>query len=417
MPTDITARAMDPSPSDPPIGAVARRALRRRLATVGVVGAGLAGVVVVAGVLTRLHETSQMKNWTAAEAVPTVAVVAPSSEGAAASLVLPGSLDAYYNAPIYSRVSGYVHAWTLDIGAPVKAGALLATIDTPELDQQLEQARADLQSAQADMRLADTTAKRWARLLSQDAVSQQETDEKAGDLAAKTAKVNAAKANVDRLVALKAFSRIVAPFDGVVTARRTDIGALVNAGSVGGGAASTSELFDVAKIDKLRLYVRVPQSDSAHIRPGLTATLTVPEYPGRVFQASLATTANAVSDASGTLLVELLVDNADRALKPGDYAEVRLNLADQATGGARVLRLPASALLFRKSGAEVAVVAADGHVQLRPVVVGQNLGPTIEIQSGVTAGDRVINNPPDSIAAGALVRVVQPGAEAGHEHP
>ena len=325
-------------------------------------------------------------------------------------LVLPGSLQAFYNAPIYARVPGYVHGWYADIGAQVKAGQLLATIDTPELDQQLIQARADLASAKANMQLASITAQRWSKMLAQDAVSKQETDEKSGDLATKTAQVNAAQANVDRLLALKSFARIVAPFDGVVTARKIDIGTLVNAGA---NAAPNSELFDVAKIDQLRLYVHVPQNYSSKIRAGMTATLSVPEYPGRTFQAKLDTTANSISNNSGTLLVELMVDNHDQLLKDGDYAQVRFDFQGQPATSETTLLLPSSALLFRRNGTQAAVVGPDNHVHLKPVTVGRDLGATIEVESGLTPEDRVIDNPPDSISNGQLVRVVRsPSAQA-----
>ena len=306
---------------------------------------------------------------------------------------------------------GYVHAWYVDIGARVKTGQLLASIDTPELDQQIVQAKADVATAQANMQLAQTTSQRWARLLTQDAVSKQETDEKAGDLAAKTAQVAAAKANLDRMMAEKAFSRILAPFDGVVTARRTDIGALVNAGA---GASPNSELFDVAKIDRLRLYVRVPQVSSSDVKPGVKVTLTVPELPGRTFPAALDTTSNAISDNSGTLLTELLVDNPAGVLKPGAYAQVTFTLQSAATAsGPQTLLLPSSALLFRDQGLEAAVVDATDHVRLRKVEIGRNLGQTMEITAGLGPGDHVIDNPPDSIAEGQLVRVVKSGAAQG----
>jgi RND family efflux transporter MFP subunit len=244
--------------------------------------------------------------------------------------------------------------------------------------------------------------------LAQDAVSRQESDEKSGDFKVKSALVNAAKANVDRLLALKSFARIVAPFDGIVTARRTDIGALVNAGA---GAAPNSELFDVAKVAKLRLYVRVPQSYSARIKPGDTATLTVPEFPGKSFKATLTSTANAVSDNSGTLLVELAVANPGEVLKAGDYAEVTFDLPNSGQDGSGMLRVPSSALLFLKSGLEAAVVGSDSHVHLKPVTVGRDLGSVIEVSGGLSPSDRVINNPPDSISNGELVRVIQPDAK------
>lgn len=384
----------------------------RGLRIAAVIGVGLAAVVVVTGLIGRAHDASAVKNWTNSEAIPVVRLVSPAPLSAGAALVLPGTLQAYYNAPIYARVPGYVHAWYADIGAQVKSGQLLATIDTPELDEQLVQARADLASAQANMKLASVTAERWSRMLAQDAVSKQETDEKSGDLAAKTAQVNAAKANVDRLVALKSFARIVAPFDGVVTARKTDIGDLVNAGAT---AAPNSELFDVAKVDQLRLYVHVPQNYSSQIRPGASATLSVPEYPGRTFAAQLNATAKSISDNSGTLLVELLVNNADTSLQAGDYAQVSFGLRGPTSGTEGGLELPSSALLFRSKGAQAAVVGPDNHVHIRSIKIGRDLGPTIEVTAGLTPSDHVIDNPPDSISEGQLVRVVQPasGGTAG----
>jgi RND family efflux transporter MFP subunit len=383
----------------------APRPSRRTLVIAAAVAGGLAVAVVAVGLIARAHDAARTRRWTDLQSIPVVALVSPTPETGGQALVLPGNLQAFYNAPIYSRVSGYLRDWRQDIGARVTAGQLLATIDTPELDQQLIQARANLASAQADVRLARTTADRWSRLLTQDAVSRQEADEKAGDLAVKAAHVNAVKAEVDRLLALKGFARIVAPFTGVVTARKTDIGALINAGS---GASTTTELFDVAKVDRLRLYVNVPQSESAGLRPGMTASLTVPEHPGQSFPATLTTTADAVSDKSGTLLVELMVDNADGRLRAGDYAEVRFDAAGAAAS--RTLLAPSGALLFRKTGMEAAVVGDDDHVHLRPVKVGRDLGSSIEIQAGLSLSDRIVENPPDSLAEGQLVRVLRPKA-------
>jgi RND family efflux transporter MFP subunit len=399
------------SPAEPRFGEPPRRgSASRTLRLAGIVALCVAAAVVIAGVAARLHDAAKLQNWTAIQSIPPVSVILPAPGGGTRQLVLPGSLQADYNAPIYSRVSGYVRAWNTDIGARVKAGQLMATIDTPELDQQLIAARADLETARANMRLASTTARRWASLLAQDAVSRQETEEKAGDLAAKTAQVDAAQANVGRLLALKAFARIVAPFDGVVTARRTDIGDLVNAGAAAAGAgAPTSELFDVAKVDELRLYVHVPQRYSSRITPGMTAGLTVPEYPGRTFKATLTSTSEAVSESSGTLLVELAVDNADGTLKTGDYAQVTFNLAGAPAGaGPTALSVPAAALLFRKEGSQVATVNSANRVVLKPVTISADLGQTVEIGSGLASTDRVIENPPDSLATGDLVRVVKP---------
>ena len=379
---------------------------RRGLTIAGVAAVVLAAVVVVSGVLSRSHHTAQTRTWTDAQAAPEVSVVEPTARGAARLLVLPGQLQAWYNAPIYSRVSGYVRAWYQDIGAKVKRGQLLAVIDTPETDQQIVQARADLATAQANVNLAQTTAQRWARLLKQDAVSTQESEEKAGDLAARTAMVQAAKANLDRYLALKSFSRILAPFDGVITARRTDVGALVNAGA---GATPNSELFDVAEVDRLRLYVEAPQASSAEMRPGVAASFTVPELPGREFHAAVATTSDAISDRSGTLQTELTVDNHEGLLKPGAYAEVRFDTGDAQAAPPEGLLLPSSALLFRDRGAEVAVVDAAGHVRLHHVQIGRNFGGSMQVLSGVALGERVIDNPPDSLAEGETVRVIAKG--------
>ncbi len=383
-------------------GAAPRSGSHRGLLAAGLVAVVIAAVVVVLGVASRAHQSSRTESYTVAQALPTVDVVMPTVNAGARSLSLPGNLQAYYNAPIYSRVSGYVRAWYFDIGAHVKAGQLLAVIDTPETDEQINQARANLATAQANMGLAATTAQRWARLLTQDAVSKQESDEKAGDYKAKITEVAAAKANLDRYLALKAFSRITAPFDGVITARRTDIGALVNAGA---SATTGSELFDVAKVDRLRLYVSVPQVDSAEIRPGVSATLAVPELPGRTFAAMLSTTADAISGQTGTLLAELMVDNRAGVLKPGSFAQVRFDIPD-ASAGSKALLLPSSAILFRNKGTEVALVGANGRVHVQHVSVGRDLGGKTEIDAGVSPTDRVVNDPPDSIAEGQLVRVV-----------
>ena len=402
MLTDAPApRVLTDGPMSEPRSASPRS--RRGLLIAGVTAAAIAAVVVVSGIASRSHKVAETQSWTTSQAIPAVSVVSPTVNTGARALSLPGQLQAYYNALIYSRVSGYVQAWYEDIGAHVKKGQLLAVIDTPETDQQIIQARADLATAQANMNLANTTAQRWSRLLKQDAVSTQESEEKTGDFEARKAQVQAAQANLNRYLALKSFSRITAPFDGVITARRTDIGALVNAGA---GATANSELFDVAQINPLRLYVRVPQVDSAEIRPGVTATLTVPELPGRSFSAQLDTTANAIADSSGTLLSELTVDNAAGTLKPGAYAKVNFAFPDHAAAATQGFTLPSSAILFRDKGTEVALVGPDNHVHIRHVSVEKDLGSTVEIASGLSRDDRVVNNPPDSIAEGQLVRIM-----------
>jgi multidrug efflux system membrane fusion protein len=362
-------------------------------------GLAVAALVAAVGVTSRVIARQDLNAWTQAQAVPTVAVVMPSTAASGQSLTLPGDVEAFYNASIHARVSGYLKDWYDDIGAQVKAGQLLAIIDTPDLDQQLAQARADLATAVANEKLAQVTANRWTSLLARDAVSRQETDEKTGDLAAKTALVNAAGANVQRLEALEAFKRITAPFDGVVTARTTDRGQLIAA-----GAPTDPGLFTVSDIHRLRVYVHVPQTYSAELKAGDTATLTVPEHPGQTFQASLVSTSGAVSDQSGTLLVELQLDNTAGLLKPGDYAQVSFRLPVTANE----LRVPASALMFRQSGMAVATVGPGNRVVMKPITIGTDLGTQVEVATGLSPADRVIDNPPDSLASGDLVRVAGP---------
>ena len=368
----------------------------RHLKLVGIVVLLAAAGVVTTGIFTRVHAKQEMTAWSAAQAIPSVAAHTPSQQSATQSLVLPGHLSAFVDAPIYARVPGYLHAWYADIGAHVKAGQLLGLIDTPDLDQQLLQAKADLQDAQANEKLAASTAKRWTEMLRQDSVSQQDTDEKTGDLAAKQALVASAQANVNRLEALESFKRITAPFDGIVTARKTDIGDLINAGGGDG-----HELFTVSDARQLRVYVSVPQSDAAAIKPGMTATLTVPERPGMKFAAKLLDTDDSITQSSGTLLVQLQVDNASAMLIPGEYTEVHFAMPTDP----HALLVPASALIFRQSGLQVAVVGKDDHAILKPVTIATDLGTQVEIGSGIDANDRVIDNPPDSIATGDTVRL------------
>jgi RND family efflux transporter MFP subunit len=298
-------------------------------------------------------------------------------------------------------VSGYLKRWDADIGASVKAGQLLGEIDAPDLDQQLSQAKADVATAVANQDLAQITARRWASLLAENAVSPQDADDKNGDFAAKTALTAAARANVERLEALVSFEHIVAPFDGIVTSRSVDIGTLITVGT-----PTDVPLFTVSDDRKLRIYVSVPQSYAAYITPGLTATFTVPEHPGRSFTATLVTTADAIAPATGTLLIQLQAENADRVLKSGDYAQVHFTLPVNA--GA--LRVPASALMFRDAGMSVAVVTAQGAVAIKPITIGRDFGSVVEVASGLTATDRVINNPPDSMRSGDHVRIASGGS-------
>jgi RND family efflux transporter MFP subunit len=361
------------------------------------VGAIVAAVVALSGVITRVKSEADLKTWTHERAIPTVMLVNPEHSSADQSLVLPGDIQAWYAAPLHARVSGYVKMWYKDIGAKVKAGDVLADIDTPDLDQQLDQAKGELEKAKADAALAEITANRWEALQKSNAVSQQVTDEKAGDYQARLAEVAAAKANLGHLSALEEFKHLVAPFDGVVTARNIDVGALVHDGT----QANSTELFEVADVHELRIYADVPQSYAADIRPGMVADLKVSQYPDRVFQATVATTSDAINQKSRTLQVELHRDKKDGMLQPGSFAEVHFNLPPDPNS----LELPASALIFRGTKVEVAVIGPDNRVTLKPIEVGRDLGTTIEIRSGLTATDRVIRNPSDSLSDGDLVRI------------
>lgn len=377
---------------------------QRRLKRAGIVAACIAAVILLLGAYVRFSEASNLKSWTREAQVPTVALISPTLGGKNQSLMLPGTLQALYDAKLYSRVPGYVKAWYKDIGAWVKKGDVLATIDTPELDQQISQARADAGAAVSAQKLSAITAQRWNSLLPLDAVSKQDAEEKNQDLASKIGAAKGAQANLDRLLAMKGFAQITAPFDGVVTKRTADIGALVNAGPASNG----DPLFAVADIGTIRVYVEVPQSYSAQIVPGMTVSLTVPEYPGKVFPARLVGTANAISAQSSSLLVQFEADNRDGLLKPGGFTQVSMGMP----AGAAQLRLPASALMFRAAGLQVATVGADDRVVMKPVTIGTDLGTQVILASGLTARDRVVNNPPDSLATGEEVRVQTGRADA-----
>ena len=371
--------------------------VRSNLRRIAIVAGCILGVIVLVGAYVRFSQASSVASWTRDTEIPTVALISPTASGKNQSLTFPGTLEAYYDANIYSRVPGYVRAWYKDIGAHVKKGDVLAKIDTPELDQQISQARADLSNAQAAQKLSAITAQRWQNLLPLDAVSKQDAEEKEEDLQSKTGAVTAAQANLDRLQTLKAFATIISPFDGVVTKRTIDIGALVNAGS----PSSPSEpLFAVSDIHMLRLYVNVPQDYSAQIVPGMVVSLSVPEYPGRRFSAKLISTSNAIS-AQSTLLVEFEADNGRGLLKPGDYANVDIGLP----GTAQALRLPASALMFRAAGLQVATLGSDNRIVMKPITIGTDMGTQVIVASGLNPTDRVVNNPPDSLSNGDKVLV------------
>lgn len=373
----------------------------RRLRRAGLFIAAALLVVLGAGAATRLMARQDLRATTRDNAVQSVSVTQP-SRGDAGTLVLPGRLQAWAQAPVYARTDGYLRRWHVDIGTSVKAGQVLAEIDAPEVDQQLVAASAALATAQAQRDLAAVTAARWERLVSDNAVSQQEADERRGDFAAREAMRNEAQANVQRLRALTGFRRIVAPFDGVVTSRDTDVGALIAAGD-----GRATPLFTVADTRKLRLYVSVPQSLAAGIRPGLTARFTVPDQPDQVFEAQLVRSAEAVDAQSGAMLVQLVFDNNAGRLKPGAYAQVTLDLQGPAAG-ASPLRVPSSALLFRKEGTAVAVVGPDNRVKVRPVRIARDFGASLELAGGLGPTEWVVNSPPDSIADGDVVRPVRP---------
>jgi RND family efflux transporter MFP subunit len=393
----------EPIVTNPP--ALTKPVPRRRLVVIGVTGIAIAVIVVAAGVTLRAVDARNLKTWTNAQVIPTVTVIQPVSAANGPTLDLPSHLEAYSRAPIFARVSGYLKSWSAEIGTPVKAGQLLAVIESPELDQQLLQARADLTSAQANAALAGTTAKRWQALLGTDSVAQQEVDERTGDYTAKKAAVAAAQANVDRLLATKGFERIVAPFDGVVTARDTDVGALINAGSGGVG----QELFVVSDVKQLRVYVQVPQSYAPDVRSGTTATLSVPEYPGQHFTARVTAAADSVNVASGTTLVQLLVDNTEGKLLPGGFASLQFKLPVKQNA----VRVPASALIFDAHGLRVATLGANSQVVFKTVTINRDFGDAVEIGSGLAATDRVIDTPPDGLVDGDRVQVATTARKAG----
>jgi RND family efflux transporter MFP subunit len=372
---------------------------RKKLGLFGVIGICAAAIVVVTGIASREKSNADLRTWTDEQAVPSVAVILPEARAQASTLELPWRLEAYSRAPIYARVNGYVKSWNVDIGASVKSGQLLAEIEAPDLDQQLLQARADLTSAQASAKLSEATLERRKTLLSSNFVSHQEIDERTADLANKRASVNSGQANVDRLEALASYKKIVAPFDGVVTARNTDVGALINAGASTGPA-----MFVVSDIRKLRVYINVPQNYVPLVRMGASAAISVPEYPDQTFPAKVESSSQSVDVSTGTTRIQLALDNPDHKLMPGSYATVNLNLVrDKAP-----LYIPASALLFNSKGLRVATVGTDDKIKFKTVTIARDLGKDIELASGLAADDRVIVAPPDGMVDGDKVRVTGP---------
>ncbi len=385
----------DPSPGA--AGSADRPPLRRYLQALAIAAVLLAAWGVVSRVLTR----STLADETASSSLPTVATVHPATSGSAEALVLPGSVQAFYEAPIYARTSGYLRVWHTDIGTKVVKGQLLAEIDAPEVDQQYAQAKADVATAEANYQLAKVTDERWQGLLSTESVSKQDADQRAGDAAAKLAALDSARANLARLKELESFKQVRAPFDGVVTLRNTDVGALINAGQSAGGA-----LFRVSDTHRLRIYVAVPELYAAAMTPGVPAELVLAEHPGRRFDAKVVFTAQALDPAARTLQAELQVDNQRGELLPGAYAEVHFKLP----AGPGTTRLPVNTLVFRSGLLAVATIGSDHRVALRKIVAGRDYGTEIEVLSGVSAGDDVIVNPPDSITDGVEVRVVSKAA-------
>ena len=367
-----------------------------KLRNAGIVAALLIVVGAAAGLVPRWLHRNALRAETRELAIRTVSVVTPAPGKNAAGLTLPAEAKPLVEAPIYARTSGYLKRYLVDIGAQVKAGDLLAEIDTPELNQELAQARAQLAQAEAALALAKTTAARWAELVKTSSVSEQEAAEKQADLELKVATVEAARANVHRLEDLQSFERVTAPFAGTITARGTDVGQLV-------AASSGNELFRLAQTSTLRVFVRVPQAAAQGVAPGQMAELTIPELPGRVFPAKVVRTSGAMSADSRTLLVELEVDNSRGEILAGTYVQVRLTDAKVDPA----LTLPSNTLLFRSEGPQVGVVGADGKVDLRNVTLGRDFGPTIEILGGVGPADRVILNPADSLVGGTTVRVAE----------
>jgi RND family efflux transporter MFP subunit len=409
--------AAEPAQAPPSLAGPAQppsRALKG-LRWIGILAVLAAIGVVAGGILERRSHENEVTKWTNDQATPTVAIITPKTGAANQSLMLPATVQAWYEAPLYARVTGYLKDWYFDYGAHVKKGDVLAEIDAPDLDAQLAAAQEKLNSAralvkvrEAEKQFAESTYKRWHDS-PPGVVSVQEQQSKEADYNSALSRLNAADADVgqdqgevDRLQALEGFKKIVAPFDGVVTARETDIGALINAGS-GTGGGNGPELFKVADIHKVRIYVQVPQQLSAGTHPGLAADLTLPQYPDKTFKSTIATTSSAINQTARTLLVELHADNPDGLLQPGAYAQVTFQLP----GDPHVVRIPTSALLFREQGLQVATLGPGDKIELKSVKLGRNLGTDVEVVSGLLMSDRIVNSPPDSLSAGDVVRVAE----------
>src|SRR6266436_6435788 len=369
---------------------------RRKLLLLGIIAVVIAGVVAASGIISRAKTNRELVQWTNQQAIPTVALAQLTKGEAYQSLTLPGTIQAFRQAAIYARVTGYLKSWQTDIGARVQPGQVLAEIDTPDLDQQLAQAKAALATAQANAQLAAVTAQRLNALLQKQFASQQAADNATSDAVAKKAVVDSAQANVRQLEAMESFKTIVAPFDGVVTARNTDIGALISAGGSAG-----QELFEVSDMDTVRIYVQVPQAFTAQLHPGLKATFEMPQYPGQNFDAKLVTTSIALNVPSRSMLVELQADNSAKKFSPGTYCQVQF----QIPGDPNMVQVPATALISGNNGTQVAVLGDGDKVVMKPIQIGRDFGDSVEVIAGLTASDRVIDSPPETLQTGDQVQL------------
>jgi RND family efflux transporter MFP subunit len=368
----------------------------------------IAAVLIASGIIPRLRARQALRQQASTTAIPVVTVIRPKHQAPAEEVVLPGNIQAFIDAPIYARTSGYLKRWYHDIGSHVKAGQLLAEIESPEVDQQLQQAREDLSTAEANLKLAEITAERYSALLKQDSIAKQDVDTAVQNAAARKSGVKSAQANVNRLEQMVAFEKVYAPFDGVITARNTDVGQLISSGS---SSNANRELFHVAAINKLRVFVNVPQTYSHATVPGLKADLTLPELPGRRFSGTLVRTADAMDQATRTLPVEVDVVNSTGLLMPGAYSEVHFKIKAQSS----TLIIPSASLVFRSEGLRIPVVIGANHAALIPVTLGRDFGSTVEVVSGLNENTAVIADPPDSLVNGQEVRVREKQVEAEGE--
>jgi RND family efflux transporter MFP subunit len=400
MPRKPEKRTMSPQP--------AKTLSPRQLLLVGIIALIAAAGIAANGLIVRTRDKHDLVQWANAQAIPTVALAKLVRGDAEQKLILPGNIQPYSKATIYARVSGYLKNWNKDIGAPVKAGEVLASIEAPDLDQQLAQARATLASAKANYDIATITAERNNTLVQRQVVSQEIADQTTADAEAKKAIMNANEAYVDQLETMQSFKQILAPFDGVVTARNTDVGALITSGNAG------QPLFEVADLHRVRIYVQVPQAFTAELRPGLKATFEMPQYPGQKFDAVLVTTSNAMNEASRSMLVELQADNSDAKLVGGAYCRVDFQIPSDPNA----LRLPATALMPANRGAQVAVLGDDNKVVLKSIQLGRDFGDTVEVKAGLSPQDRVIDSPPETLQNGDTVQLAaQPPASAATPAP